>query len=348
MDLTNIRLSLLSGAGVSFKTALYERRFKARATEPTCDDAPPTGRVSDATALFGARSDEAPGGGAPRRSVALRSADAYRVQGESGSFCAGAPAASAAAFGAPAGMVKARPESMQRVAAVARGGAAAFADDGRGVGGGGGGFGGGTRPLPPPPPEFGGSADGLAAAANVATAARPAGEHSAYTVAAPVSVPRRRSAMVPILAAPVSGRRVALYRASIRRANPLSAILLTNTSGGTLEGGPMTVLHNDLLAGEAMLRSCRPGDVQLLPYAVDLDVDAEEASACPPPPRDRFVAGGLGLSAINDMDVVSELTLARGVLTAKSYRLQRVTYTFASRHGRPVALYVDHIKRGVA
>lgn len=310
-DLTDVRLSLLSGMAVSFKTSLFERRFKARVTEPTGDDAPATGRVSEANALFAARS------GRPRE-VRRRG---FAAQAASCALPKPSPAAAA-----PLSLVV----EEENVVDLAD-----FEGDGAAAGGG---------PPRAPPPALGGSADGVAATTNLAAAGRPAGEHFAYTVEAPVSVPRRQSAMVPILAAPVTGGRVALYRGSIRRANPLSAILFTNTSGATLEGGPVTVLHNDLLAGEAMLRSCRPGDVQILPYAVDLDVDAEQTVTTPSPPPGRCAGGRLGCFGLGDSDEVHELTLANGVLVARSYLLHQVAYTFTSRRGRPVVLYVDHTK----
>lgn len=324
MDLSDVRLSLLSGMAVSFKTSLFERRFKARVTEPTGDDAPATGRVSEANALFATRQDEPPVGG--RRGLMGKSSARSRA------LCAAAPVAAAVARGGGFGVSSPSDGGVAEEEDVV--GFAAF----------GGGAAAGGRPTPPPP-AFGGSADGVAATTNLAAASRPAGEHFSYTVDAPVSVPRRQSALVPILAAAVKGGRVALYRGSIRRANPLSAILFTNTSGATLEGGPVTVLHNDLLAGEAMLRSCRPGDVQILPYAVDLNVDAEETLATPPPPSGRC-AGRLGFPGIGDTDEVHELSLTNGVLVAKSYRLRQVAYTFTSRRVRPVVLYVDHAKPG--
>lgn len=322
MDLTDVRLSLLSGMAVSFKTSLFERRFKARVTEPTGDEAPATGRVSEANALFRVSADVPPKGG--RRGVSAKSSLRTRS--------AAAPAAASdsfAMFGGPPPPKSEVPEEERTLDCV---------DDGDRAGGD------GALPFVPPP-AVGGSADGVAATTNLTAASRPAGDHFSYTVKAPVSVPRRQSAMVPILAAPVTGSRVALYRGSIRRANPLSAILFTNTSGATLEGGPVTVLHNELLAGEAMLRSCRPGDVQLLPYAVDLDVDAEEALASPSPPPGRS-ARRIGLTGIDDSDEVHELTLANGLLMVKAYRLRQVSYTFTNRRGRQVVLYVDHPKQG--
>ncbi|GAB0494175.1 hypothetical protein MMPV_005465 [Pyropia vietnamensis] len=324
MDLTDVRLSLLSGMAVSFKTSLFERRFKARVTEPTGDETPATGRVSEANALFGAVANVPRG--IERRGFAAKSSSRPRTQ----PAVALAPAfASTAVFG---GRPPPENEASEEEPKLS------VADDGGWIDGDGALQGG-------PPPAVGGSADGIAATTNLTTAHRPAGDHFSYTVDAPVSVPRRQSAMVPILATPVTGSRVALYRSSIRRANPLLAILFTNTSGATLEGGPVTVLHNELLAGEAMLRSCRPGDVQLLPYAVDLDVDAEEVLASRKPPPGRS-AERIGLPGIRDSDEVHELKLANGLLLVKAYRLRQVSYTFTSRRGRQVVLYVDHPKQG--
>jgi hypothetical protein len=45
---------------------------------------------------------------------------------------------------------------------------------------------------------------------------------------------------------------------------------LTNTTGLTLEGGPVTVTEGDTYVGEAMLDTMKPDDKRFVPYAVEL------------------------------------------------------------------------------
>lgn len=91
-----------------------------------------------------------------------------------------------------------------------------------------------------------------------------------YVIDRPVSVKRNESALVPVLAARFSGKRVAVYNREIRDKNPMSAIWFENDTGLTLEGGPLTVLERDAYVGEAMLETLKPNDKRLVPFSVEL------------------------------------------------------------------------------
>lgn len=103
------------------------------------------------------------------------------------------------------------------------------------------------------------------------------GELFEYKLEHPVTVRRNQSALVPIVSQSGQGRRVTLYNRLERARNPFAALEFTNTTGLTLEGGPMVVYDGDTYAGEAMLNLLQPGEVRLIPYAVDLgcEVDCE-------------------------------------------------------------------------
>jgi hypothetical protein len=91
-----------------------------------------------------------------------------------------------------------------------------------------------------------------------------------YVIDRPVSVKRNESALVPVLSARFSGKRVAVYNREIRDRNPMSAIWFENDTGLTLEGGPLTVLERDAYVGEAMLETMKPNDKRLVPFSVEL------------------------------------------------------------------------------
>jgi hypothetical protein len=91
-----------------------------------------------------------------------------------------------------------------------------------------------------------------------------------YVIDRPVSVKRNESALVPVLSARFSGKRVAVYNREIRDKNPMSAIWFENDTGLTLEGGPLTVLERDAYVGEAMLETMKPNDKRLVPFSVEL------------------------------------------------------------------------------
>lgn len=96
------------------------------------------------------------------------------------------------------------------------------------------------------------------------------GNSYVYHLEHPVSVGRGQSALVPILSSDFAGSRVALYSPQIRASNPMAAILLRNTAGLTIEGGPVTIFDGESYAGEGMLKMFQSGETQFVPYAVDL------------------------------------------------------------------------------
>ncbi|MCA9795981.1 MAG: hypothetical protein KC910_29435, partial [Candidatus Eremiobacteraeota bacterium] len=101
------------------------------------------------------------------------------------------------------------------------------------------------------------------------------GELFEYKLEHPVTVRRNQSALVPIVSQSGQGRRVTLYNRQERARNPFAALEFTNTTGLTLEGGPMVVYDGDTYAGEAMLALLQPDEVRLVPYAVDLGCEVD-------------------------------------------------------------------------
>lgn len=96
------------------------------------------------------------------------------------------------------------------------------------------------------------------------------GELFEYRIAHPVTIRRNSSALIPILQNRIEGEQVSLYNREVRAENPMSAFYLKNTTGLTLESGPMTVIENETYAGEALLGRLKPGEKRFVTYAVDL------------------------------------------------------------------------------
>lgn len=94
-----------------------------------------------------------------------------------------------------------------------------------------------------------------------------------YRIERPVTVPRNQSALVPIVGSSFEGGRKLLYNSKECARNPLTIIEFKNTTGLTLEGGPLTVFEGGIYAGEAMLDTLIPEEERMIPYAVDLSVD---------------------------------------------------------------------------
>jgi len=96
------------------------------------------------------------------------------------------------------------------------------------------------------------------------------GELFEYRIAHPVTIKRNSSALIPILQNQIEGESVSLYNREARAQNPMSALYLNNTTGLTLESGPLTIIENDTYAGEALTGRIKPGEKRFITYAVDL------------------------------------------------------------------------------
>jgi opacity protein-like surface antigen len=97
------------------------------------------------------------------------------------------------------------------------------------------------------------------------------GELFEYTVKN-VTLPRQKSAMIPIVTESVEIERVSIYNASVLATNPLYGVRLKNTTGKSLLQGPLTVLEKGGYAGDAQVDNLPAGQERLLSYGVDLQM----------------------------------------------------------------------------
>lgn len=116
----------------------------------------------------------------------------------------------------------------------------------------------------------------LANMARQATAAtaKATGALFVYDIKEPVTVRRDRSALLPIVNTRVEAKRVAIYNEGTRADNPMDAIHLENTTGLTLEGGPITVIEDNNYSGEALVETIKPDEKRYISFAVDLGTRA--------------------------------------------------------------------------
>ena len=94
---------------------------------------------------------------------------------------------------------------------------------------------------------------------------------SYYPIPMTVTAKRKQKAIVPLLQVELEGQKVFLYDESIRKGNPLSAVLFENTTGRTLEGGMLQISSTEVFLGQATLPTLHPGDESPpIPFAVEL------------------------------------------------------------------------------
>ncbi|HYH64001.1 MAG TPA: DUF4139 domain-containing protein [Urbifossiella sp.] len=159
------------------------------------------------------------------------------------------------------------------------------------------------------------------------TRERQVGDLFEYAIEKPVTVRRNQSALVPIVLKPFAGRSVLLYQKAARAENPVRCVEFENTTGLTLEGGPVTVLDGGSYVGEAMLDTMKPNEHRLVGYAVEL-----------------------GVRVLDNTDshdgTVTRVTIKKGVMKTHAARVVKTTYTFASKADREQVLYLDHPRDG--
>jgi hypothetical protein len=144
-----------------------------------------------------------------------------------------------------------------------------------------------------------------------------------YHIAHPVTVPRDRSALIPIVQTRMEGTRVSIYNESARRDRPLSGMLLKNTSGLTLEDGALTVIDGDAYAGEALMERLKPAEQRLISFALDLGT----------------------LASVRSVEAKAPAFIVRirgGVFQVHYYQEDKKIYTLTNQTDKPRTLYVEH------
>ncbi len=155
------------------------------------------------------------------------------------------------------------------------------------------------------------------------TRERQVGDLFEYAIERPVTVRRNQSALVPIVLKPFTGKPVLLYQKHARAENPIRCVEFENTTGLTLEGGPVTVLDSGSYAGEAMLDTLKPKEQRLIGYAVELAVRVTD-------------------KVDSHTTAVTRVVIHEGTLVASSEQVQETVYTFASKSDSEQVVYLDH------
>lgn len=114
------------------------------------------------------------------------------------------------------------------------------------------------------------------AAMPVQAASKDSGEFFQYIVNTPVSVKRGESALVPIIGADIHYNRELLYNGRKLPKHPVASMRFDNTTGLTLERGPVTVVEDSDYKGEAVVPFTKDGNEVYLPYAVELGIQIDE------------------------------------------------------------------------
>lgn len=157
------------------------------------------------------------------------------------------------------------------------------------------------------------------------TATRDLGELFEYSFPTPVTVKQGESAMLPFLQQKLGARKLVIYSESFGL-HPMNAAELTNSTGKTLDGGPITVYDASTYAGEALVETLKAGDKRLISYGVDLGTR---------------VTTKIDSSAAN----VREIHMKRGLLQTKNSVQETKTYTMNNVDDTRKTIVIEHLLR---
>lgn len=180
----------------------------------------------------------------------------------------------------------------------------------------------GAAMAPAPRPQINMAAMGGGGVEAMA-AAREAGELFEYAVKEPITLPRRQSAMIPIVNQTIKGEKLSIFNAQVNPKNPLNGVELENTSGLFLMQGPVTVFEDGMYAGDARLTDTQRGEKRLLAYALDL-------------------AGEAKLDRKSEPEEIVSMKIARGTLTLQRKFVDTTIYTLKNKRDKSRQYLIEH------
>ncbi len=122
----------------------------------------------------------------------------------------------------------------------------------------------------------------LKAGVSSVASAEEVGDYFQYVIDHKVTLPRQKSALLPIVNDPVEATRVSIFNESVQAKFPLLGLRFKNTSGQSLMQGPITVYEGSTYAGDARVMDLQPGEERLVAYAVDQGTEVKcEAQSAP-------------------------------------------------------------------
>ncbi|MDX1981269.1 MAG: hypothetical protein SFV51_13450 [Bryobacteraceae bacterium] len=177
--------------------------------------------------------------------------------------------------------------------------------------------------APPMAAEFAAPVrDEMTSSVAAAAEGRELGDLFEYKFGSPVTVRKNESAMLPFLQQKITSRKLLIYSDRSTQ-HPMHAAEITNSSGKTLDGGPITVYDSGAYAGEALVETFKANDKRLISYGVDLGTRVTT-------------------NLDSTRDLVREIKASRGILTTKTAMQETTTYTIRNIDAKAKTLIIEH------
>jgi hypothetical protein len=149
------------------------------------------------------------------------------------------------------------------------------------------------------------------------------GDFFQYVIDHPVTLPRQKSAMLPIVQKEVEAGRVSIYNERTQAKHPLLGLRFKNTTGMHLMQGPITVFEGSSYAGDARVLDITPKDERLISYAIDLGTEVEPIAKRQP-------------------DRLTKVKLDKGILYRTDKVREEKTYNIKNRSEHDRTVLIEH------
>lgn len=179
----------------------------------------------------------------------------------------------------------------------------------------------GAGGIPPPSPVPTASMMRESVAPDVKTS--EVGDIFTYHLSHPVSVDRNQSALVPIVQSAVEGEKVLIYNSNAQMNHPVTSLKFKNTSGVTLEGGPILFIENNMFVGEAMLPTLKKNEDRYVGFGVDAGVSIIKENT-------------------QNTEKILKATITKGVLRFEKLKKRTLQYKIKNKKQEPVKLIIEH------
>jgi hypothetical protein len=164
--------------------------------------------------------------------------------------------------------------------------------------------------------------DATQSVASVASA-EDIGDVCQYVIEDRVSLPRQKSAMLPIIKQPIDASKVSIFNESVHAKFPLLGLRFKVDASQPLMQGPVTVYDGPSYAGDSRLPDLQPGEERLLSYAIDTGTEVK-------------VEGKPGT------DQLAAVKVVKGLLHAMHKQRKSKTYLIKNRSNQDRTLVIEH------
>jgi hypothetical protein len=160
---------------------------------------------------------------------------------------------------------------------------------------------------------------GVASSAN----AGALGDFFQYAIDHPVTLPRQKSALLPIVQQEVEAARVSIYNERVQAKHPLLGLRFKNSTELHLMQGPITVFEGSSYAGDSRVLDLQPREERLLSYAIDLGTEVEPLLKRAP-------------------ERITKVKLHKGLLYQTTKVREEKTYNLKNRSDKERTVLIEH------